>query len=395
MNSNNNPDPILFRGITKDYLWGKALDSIVGSLSENKELKNYAEIWFGDHPSGAGLITNSKEPLDQLIKNNADRILSKSSIEQFGKRLPYLFKFLSIAKPLSIQAHPNSEQAKILHLEDAKAYPDPYPKPEVGIALTDVSLLYGFKSPDEISKLLISDDLLPELKSALGTETIKICLKNLENADELNKIITTKLFESSKEIIKETTFNYLARISNKSNITKLETALLKIKDDFPDGDIGFIFCHLLNYIELAPFQAIFIDAGIPHAYLSGELAECMSASDNVVRTGLTVKKIDQHNLIKILDYTPRNYRPVTVFEDSFLNYHTKTQDYFKLKVIHKPKAYKLTTNLSANLIVPYSTPALITTTQEKHTIALGSAVLLPYGITDCQIDSEGVVFVTA
>lgn len=36
-------------------------------------------------------------------------------------------------------------------------------------------------------------------------------------------------------------------------------------------------------------QAIYLDANVPHAYVSGELVECMATSDNVIRAGLTPK----------------------------------------------------------------------------------------------------------
>lgn len=43
-------------------------------------------------------------------------------------------------------------------------------------------------------------------------------------------------------------------------------------------------------------------AGIPHAYLKGNIVECMANSDNVVRVGLTPKFKDVKTLIDILTY---------------------------------------------------------------------------------------------
>ncbi len=42
-------------------------------------------------------------------------------------------------------------------------------------------------------------------------------------------------------------------------------------------------------IKPAARQAIYLAANVPHAYVSGELVECMATSDNVVRAGLTPK----------------------------------------------------------------------------------------------------------
>ncbi len=67
-------------------------------------------------------------------------------------------------------------------------------------------------------------------------------------------------------------------------------------------DIGLISFFLFNLIELKPRQAIFTDAGIPHAYIKGNIIECMANSDNVVRAGLTNKFQDIEVLIDILNY---------------------------------------------------------------------------------------------
>ena len=45
-------------------------------------------------------------------------------------------------------------------------------------------------------------------------------------------------------------------------------------------------------------EAIFQDAGLPHAYLEGKNMELMANSDNVLRGGLTTKHIDVEELLK-------------------------------------------------------------------------------------------------
>jgi hypothetical protein len=42
-------------------------------------------------------------------------------------------------------------------------------------------------------------------------------------------------------------------------------------------------------VRLNPFEAIYLAANEPHAYVSGELVEVMATSDNVIRAGLTPK----------------------------------------------------------------------------------------------------------
>lgn len=51
---------------------------------------------------------------------------------------------LSVAKALSIQAHPDKELAKVLHKMRPTIYKDANHKPEMAIALTDFRALCGF-----------------------------------------------------------------------------------------------------------------------------------------------------------------------------------------------------------------------------------------------------------
>ena len=58
-------------------------------------------------------------------------------------------------------------------------------------------------------------------------------------------------------------------------------------------------------------QAIYLAANEPHAYLSGELVECMATSDNVVRAGLTPKLRDTEVLCSSLTYTQVSREPAS------------------------------------------------------------------------------------
>ena len=49
--------------------------------------------------------------------------MSTEISERYGEKLPFLFKVLSIAKALSIQAHPNKKLAEQLHARDPRNYP--------------------------------------------------------------------------------------------------------------------------------------------------------------------------------------------------------------------------------------------------------------------------------
>jgi mannose-6-phosphate isomerase len=59
---------------------------------------------------------------------------------------------------------------------------------------------------------------------------------------------------------------------------------------------------LLNYVRLGPGVAFVMYANEPHAYLHGDILECMACSDNVVRVGLTPKFRDVPTLVNMLTY---------------------------------------------------------------------------------------------
>lgn len=73
----------------------------------------------------------------------------------------------------------------------------------------------------------------------------------------------------------------------------------RIAEDFPD-DRGVIAGMLLNHVRLRAGQALYLGAGVPHAYLSGVCVELQANSDNVLRAGLTPKHIDVPELLEVV-----------------------------------------------------------------------------------------------
>ncbi len=59
---------------------------------------------------------------------------------------------------------------------------------------------------------------------------------------------------------------------------------------------------LLNRLALRPGEAVYMPAGNLHAYLKGLGVEIMAASDNVLRGGLTNKRVDVPELLRVLDF---------------------------------------------------------------------------------------------
>jgi mannose-6-phosphate isomerase len=85
---------------------------------------------------------------------------------------------------------------------------------------------------------------------------------------------------------------------------------VRMLDDAFPGDPGIVLALLLNRATLRPGQVLYLPAGNIHAYLRGLGIELMAASDNVLRGGLTRKRIDVPELVSVLDFTPIEATPL-------------------------------------------------------------------------------------
>lgn len=311
----------------QNYDWGRrGADSSVAKLyalnsgSEIDSEKPYAEIWMGTHGSGPSFLIQSgersngnlsvelgdeSESLKSWISRNPD-VLGEKVVRRWGTDLPFLFKVLSVAKALSIQAHPDKELAKALHKLQPSVYKDDNHKPEMALAVTDFEALCGFISLQELKSVLHD---VPEIVELVGSTDAKQIL-DLSDQDVEEKVkfvlrsIFTKLMTASKEMIIEATSKLKNRLHLESQIKQLtdkERLVLELEKQYP-ADVGVISAFFLNYVKLNPGEALYLGANEPHAYLFGECVECMATSDNVVRAGLTPKHRDVNTLCSMLTY---------------------------------------------------------------------------------------------
>ncbi|MBN2051808.1 MAG: mannose-6-phosphate isomerase, class I [Spirochaetales bacterium] len=290
------------------YPWGStdAIPAILGI--ENKENKPFAELWMGSHakaPSKA-FTDDGPVPLDRLIAADPSFFLGKAVAERFDGTLPFLLKILSAEKPLSLQAHPNSEQATRGFAQEERRgiprnapnrnYRDPNHKPEMLRALTPFSALCGFRNPEEIYA-----NLQP-LKNA------KRLLQSLSDDPSCRRMFREMLY------LEENQKTDLVREAVESSQGKTDPAhywVCRLVEEYSD-DIGILSPLLLNLVELEPGEALELKAGVLHSYLQGTGIEIMANSDNVLRGGLTSKHMDRDELMKVLVFPsdePRRLAP--------------------------------------------------------------------------------------
>lgn len=276
---------------------------------------------MGTHPSNPSRDLATKRTLLDLVEDN-EALLSQEVGDRYGHKLPFLFKVLSVGKALSVQAHPNKKLAEQLHKKDPKNYPDDNHKPEMTIAITPFDGLCGFRPLGEIAHFLST---VPSLKSLVGeseAEEFQAAIKGhetTENEEEESKnkkalqMLFGSLMNAKKEDLEKASEELIASAKSQGQEfagsgglpnggQELADLVLRLNGQFP-GDIGLFVLFFLNYVKLEVGEAMFLKADDIHAYLSGDIIECMAASDNVVRAGFTPKFKDIDTLVAMLTYS--------------------------------------------------------------------------------------------
>jgi len=280
---------------------------------------------MGTHPSNPSKdVTTGRTHLDLVQDNQA--LLAPSVAARYDNKVPFLFKVLSVNKALSIQAHPNKKLAEQLHARDPKNYPDDNHKPEMAIAITPFEGLCGFRPLGEIAHFLGAVPALRQLVGADKADEFVEVVKSTKDDD------SEEATERNKKALKKV-FGELMSSSEASLAAASQLLLQSVSgagDDFAGGgvaatsgkvlaelvnrlyaqfgpDYGLFVLFFLNFVTLQPGEALFLQADDIHAYVSGDIVECMASSDNVVRAGFTPKFKDVDTLVDMLTY---KYAPI-------------------------------------------------------------------------------------
>ena len=288
----------------QNYAWGSktALTELYGMA--NPEGLPMAELWMGAHPKSSSKITDSHgvvQSLRDVIDADKTTLLGANVATRFGE-LPYLFKVLCAAQPLSIQVHPSKKAAEVgFAKENAAGIPldaadrndkDPYHKPELVFALTPFLAMNAFREFAEIASLLQPvADANPAIGEFIAQPT----------SERLSALFAGLLNMQGDE--KAHALNVLrAALENQQG--PAWDAIRLIAEFYPD-DSGLFSPLLLNIVQLNPGEAMFLYAETPHAYLRGTGLEVMANSDNVLRAGLTPKYIDIPELVANVKFTAK------------------------------------------------------------------------------------------
>lgn len=287
----------------QNYAWGSktALTELYGI--ENPSQQPMAELWMGAHPKSSSTVQVNGEPrsLREIIEADKVGLLGESVAARFGE-LPFLFKVLCAAQPLSIQVHPAKPAAEAGFARENAAgiplsapernYKDANHKPELVYALTPFLAINGFRPLKEIISLL---------QPVAGAHASIAHFLQQPDETSLATLFSSLLSLQGEE--KTRAIDILKAALHGQSGEPWQT-IQEIAVYYPE-DSGLFSPLLLNVIELQPGEAMFLFAETPHAYLRGVALEVMANSDNVLRAGLTPKHIDVAELMANVKFTSR------------------------------------------------------------------------------------------
>lgn len=335
---------IFIENTPRAYAWGSR-DALPGLLGTAPTGEPQAELWLGDHPGAPASVAKASPRAQTLIE------LIESDPERYGvdgKHLPFLLKVLGIGAPLSLQVHPDKQQALDGFAREQAAgvpldarernYGDDNHKPELLVALGEVSALCGFRALAEARADVLAlaaaapegpgrdallhaaglcvvaagapgasgasiatgaavgaDDEAAEARSSYlnwalsGDETVAAALQALGAALE-----RFDAGDGASDVDAATAASAGVAATRREALSKLLAA-------YPD-DPGVLISLLLHLVTLQPGEAIYLAARQLHAYLDGIAVEVMAASDNVLRAGFTQKHVDVPEVLRVVDF---------------------------------------------------------------------------------------------
>jgi mannose-6-phosphate isomerase len=393
----------LLKNTVQNYAWGSptAIPELLGERNPSHEPR--AELWMGAHPKASSFVNYDGQwlPLTELIARHPREILGDDVALKFGNKLPYLFKVLAAAKPLSIQAHPSLNQAKEGFERETdqgidldapnRNYKDDNHKAECICALSPFWAMYGFRNIPDILGMLGKNcpvglaaelDLLKNQPDSRGLKRFFTDLMTMDSQRQ-KRVVDEAVRNAHRDSEEDSAFHWMTRLSN----------------EYP-SDIGIFAPLLLNLIELKPGEALFLPAGELHAYLEGVGMELMSNSDNVLRGGLTPKHIDVPELLKVLNFKPR---PVNILEAVKKNKNERVYaseaDEFVLSVVSVSAGspYHSSESRSVEIMLCIEGTAYLKDngTREIINIKKGESAIIPAAVIGYSITGDALIYKAA
>lgn len=384
------------------YLWGDDyfIPSLLGVKSHGTP---QAEIWFGTHPGGESTLPDGTQ-LGDFLRDHAAQYFGQNQLDHSGKELPFLLKVLAIAKPLSLQVHPNNEQAKKGFAEevadhinlprDQWNYKDEHQKAEVLYALTPVTALCGFLPYTQVRTHMMK--LIPKhAPLVFPAESAEI------TDDEVSQLETffTTLYTLEKEQLHTLLAEYKESLESSDEPDETEdgnwltaSGIARTCLAYYPEDPGVLAPFFLNVLNLQPGEAIYLEPRTLHSYIRGHGVELMSNSDNVLRAGLTHKKINVLELLRTLSFKPQEILPCPIIrEKSYRKTILAPTDDFILGV-YETGDFTVDDRDSIEFLFCCEGSATLTAHEVQYELPQGSCLIVASCIKNYSLTVDGLVF---
>ena len=361
----------------KNYPWGSRSELNQRFNIPNPDDQPQAELWMGVHPSGISQVVCDNETLalSELIARDSIGMLGVTTVERFGD-LPFLLKILAADKALSIQVHPEKAAAeegyaKALQMgvSDIPDYNDDNHKPELVYAITPFVAMNGFRELPSIVRNIKALNI-PEL------DRVADALAEQQNPQGLETFFQSLMqisLDSKTQAIAEIVSNGAARFE-----PSLAGIMRTLNQQYPN-DIGVLAPLYLNCVTLQPGEAMFLYPGTLHAYIQGTAVEVMASSDNVLRAGLTNKKINPGELIKCTRFIPTPASSLLMTPqrtDGRDQYPVPVED-FQFSLFSAVDNQKIMTSSAGIVLVIEGSASLCHECGEELTLDVGESAFIP------------------
>lgn len=386
----------------QNYAWGShtAIADLMGHTSPSEQPQ--AELWMGAHPKAPSRLNvdGNSVTLGDWIAQDPEAILGEIVNTRYKGQLPFLFKVLASAQPLSIQVHPNRQQAAEGFAREEAAgipfdalhrnYRDTHHKPELIVALGPFWALQGFREASDIQHRLNELQL-----TSVGLQ-LETFLMEMDSEEAALKALFTYLMQLPEKQQKAVVTKACQNAAPLADKIFTYQWVLRLQEFYP-GDIGVLSPLLFNLVQLRAGEAIYQHSGQIHAYLEGVGIEIMANSDNVLRAGLTQKHIDLEELLKIANFNPTNtsriqQRRISPQESVYMAPAPEFVLYRGHLDGNQP--FLSATQRSIEILLCIEGSGTITNTKTSNQIQLksGTCVLIPASLRQYQIEGDLAYF---
>jgi mannose-6-phosphate isomerase len=171
------------------------------------------------------------------------------------------------------------------------------------------------------------------------------------------------------------------------------TWVRRLVERYPD-DPAVVMPLVLDVVTLAVGEAVFLPAGVLHAYLYGLGVEVMGASDNVLRAGLTSKHIDVDLVVSTAQAatTPALRLSAVRSNDGWERWAAPVDAFDLRRRVLGPSEVTCTTSGGPEIVLSVEGTAAVTGGGATVPLAAGASAFVPASTTELTLSGPAVVF---